>query len=323
MNFWKRHIGDYVRATAHLDMLEDGAYGRLLDLYYAEEQPLPPAPEIYRKARARTPAERKAVDTVLAEFFTLTDSGWAHRRCDAEIASASAKAEANRENGRRGGRPKREPKENPQETQSVSEQKPKETLARLQTPDSKTKNPPAARSTSPAEGAPEPDRPPGRTPGGRPARPTPDAAIAQARATEAERIAEMLRTLGMPSVTSRIEAVEEMAELKPTDAQLAAAVERARKARAADEDPSPINAGFVLAKLRRVMEGAPDDAPQPTRIAEPPGWRAAAAGGDFRKADDLARALGCYPARGGESGPAYVARIDTALGAMKRGGRQP
>ncbi|MCW0014574.1 YdaU family protein, partial [Burkholderia pseudomallei] len=34
MNFWNRHIGDLIRDTVSLSMLEDGAYNRLLDQYY-------------------------------------------------------------------------------------------------------------------------------------------------------------------------------------------------------------------------------------------------------------------------------------------------
>ena len=41
MNFYKRYIGDYLRDTLRLSMIQDGAYGRLIDVYYAEEKPLP------------------------------------------------------------------------------------------------------------------------------------------------------------------------------------------------------------------------------------------------------------------------------------------
>ncbi|WP_412016179.1 DUF1376 domain-containing protein, partial [Burkholderia pseudomallei] len=41
MNFWNRHIGDLIRDTVSLSMLEDGAYNRLLDQYYQTERPLP------------------------------------------------------------------------------------------------------------------------------------------------------------------------------------------------------------------------------------------------------------------------------------------
>lgn len=86
MNYYPRHIGDYVSATAHLSMVEDGAYNRLLDWYYQDERPLPADKRlIYRRVRAIAKPEREAVDAVLAEFFVLGEDGYRHRRCDAEI----------------------------------------------------------------------------------------------------------------------------------------------------------------------------------------------------------------------------------------------
>jgi hypothetical protein len=41
VNYYPHHIGDYLRDTVHLTMIEDGAYRRMLDLYYASEKPLP------------------------------------------------------------------------------------------------------------------------------------------------------------------------------------------------------------------------------------------------------------------------------------------
>jgi hypothetical protein len=55
--------------------------------------------------RATAKDERKAVETVLTEFFTLTDAGWTHARCEAEISKAAGIAERARENGKLGGNP--------------------------------------------------------------------------------------------------------------------------------------------------------------------------------------------------------------------------
>lgn len=85
MNYFPFHVGDYAAATAHLTWDEDMAYTRLLRAYYLTEQPIP-LDKAYRLARATTPAQRKAVDTVLAEFFVKTDNGYQQTRCDAEIA---------------------------------------------------------------------------------------------------------------------------------------------------------------------------------------------------------------------------------------------
>lgn len=86
MNFYPHHIGDYLTATVHLSWVEDCAYRRLLDLYYSREKCLPADKnQVYRLARASSKDERQAVETVLDEFFELTDSGWSHRRCNDEI----------------------------------------------------------------------------------------------------------------------------------------------------------------------------------------------------------------------------------------------
>src|SRR5574343_563763 len=87
MNYFELHIGDLTEATAHLSMIEDGAYGRLLRKFYATEKPLPADIKlVQRLVGARTKEERDAVDTVLKEFFKLQDDGWQQSRCDAEIA---------------------------------------------------------------------------------------------------------------------------------------------------------------------------------------------------------------------------------------------
>lgn len=76
MNFYKHYIGDYQRDTMRLSMTEDGAYRRLLDEYYATEEPLPlDRDECYRAARATTPDEQAAVDKVLERYFDCRDDG--------------------------------------------------------------------------------------------------------------------------------------------------------------------------------------------------------------------------------------------------------
>lgn len=86
MNYFELHVGDYDAATAHLSMLEDAAYGRMIRIYYRTEKPLPAdIKAVCRLARAVSKPERDAVQAVLDEFFTLTDDGWRQARCDEEI----------------------------------------------------------------------------------------------------------------------------------------------------------------------------------------------------------------------------------------------
>ncbi len=87
MNFYQHHLGDWAAATAHLTLVEDAVYSRMIRRYYVNELPLPmDHAEVCRLVGARSKAERSAVDSVLAEFFSLEDDGYHQSRCDAEIA---------------------------------------------------------------------------------------------------------------------------------------------------------------------------------------------------------------------------------------------
>lgn len=119
MNYYQHHIGDYLTRTAHLTLLEHGAYRRLIDVYYSTEMPLPEdTKQVYRLVMARTKEEKEAVDSVLAEFFELADDGFHQHRCDHEIALC----DKNRTNGKKGGRPKKT--DNPEETQEKPKNNP-------------------------------------------------------------------------------------------------------------------------------------------------------------------------------------------------------
>lgn len=105
MNYYSHHIGDYRRDTAHLSLLEHGVYRQLLDMYYLSEEPIPEETEVvFRRLCARTEEEKKAVITILKEFFKV-ENGWAHKRCDEQIHEYQSKAERARTNGKLGGRP--------------------------------------------------------------------------------------------------------------------------------------------------------------------------------------------------------------------------
>lgn len=87
MNYYEHHLGDYLRDTAHLSMLEDAAYRRLLDAYYIREKALPlDVRECCKLVRATSKQERDAVAYVLREFFRETEDGYRQKRADAEIA---------------------------------------------------------------------------------------------------------------------------------------------------------------------------------------------------------------------------------------------
>ena len=95
MNYYEHHLGDYVKDTLYLTMVQDGAYRRLLDVYYIKEEPIPlDMKGAYQRARATTKPERDAVAMVLKEFFVKTADGWRHGRCDEEIERYRQKQEA-------------------------------------------------------------------------------------------------------------------------------------------------------------------------------------------------------------------------------------
>lgn len=113
MNYYPFHVGDYTTHTAHLDPIEDLAYRRMLDMYYLREEQLPAdIAQVARLIRLRD--YEREVQSVLDEFFRLTDEGWAHDRCDAELekmqdkqakarASAKASVKARKANAQRKG----------------------------------------------------------------------------------------------------------------------------------------------------------------------------------------------------------------------------
>lgn len=135
MNFYKRHIGDYIKKAGHLTLLEHGIYARLMDVYYTREAGIP-EDKAARLIGARTKEEVQALASVLEEFFDLVDGLWIQNRCEEEIGVANAQAEANRNNGKKGGRPKRkETEEKPAENQMGFDSVTEKNLS--QTPDSR------------------------------------------------------------------------------------------------------------------------------------------------------------------------------------------
>ena len=100
MNYYERHIGDYLKDTAHLSLLEHGIYSRLLDVYYTREGAIPVG-QVERLIGVRSKDEKAALANVLDEFFVLDGDVLKHSRCEREIAryqdkqrKAKASAEA-------------------------------------------------------------------------------------------------------------------------------------------------------------------------------------------------------------------------------------
>ena len=91
MKHYPHHIGDFDKATRHLSRLERSVYRDLIDLYYDTEQRLTlDMAALCRRVLARSNEEATAVQQVLNEFFTETQTGWYHDRCEAEIEAYHA-----------------------------------------------------------------------------------------------------------------------------------------------------------------------------------------------------------------------------------------
>ena len=127
MIFYKRMIGDIQAKTGHLTLAEFGAYDRLLDHYYSTERGIP-EDRVYGIARAVSKEDRKAVDFVIAEFFTLGSDGlYRQGKTEEMIAEAQPKILAARTNGGKGGRPKKQKTETQQKPSGLLNENPNET----------------------------------------------------------------------------------------------------------------------------------------------------------------------------------------------------
>ena len=83
MNYYPHHIGDFNNATRHLSRVERSLYRDMIDMYYDTEQPLTNDFKLLcRKLLARTEEEVTGVQQVLNEFFTESEQGWIHDRCE-------------------------------------------------------------------------------------------------------------------------------------------------------------------------------------------------------------------------------------------------
>ncbi|WLF84812.1 YdaU family protein [Moraxella sp. ZY210820] len=86
MNYYRFHIGDYYAHTAHLNIVEDCIYRRLIDVYYLSEKALTSDLDVLaRRLRLTTDGEIQALKAVLGEFFNLQKGKYHHKRIRLEI----------------------------------------------------------------------------------------------------------------------------------------------------------------------------------------------------------------------------------------------
>ena len=102
MDWYKRDIGAYRRATSRLKPLAHGVYSLLLDEYYAGQGPLPDdLTALYRICGAQTEGEKIAVRTIIDQYFPKNGDGYRHNeRADDEIAAYRGRKAVNTINSR-------------------------------------------------------------------------------------------------------------------------------------------------------------------------------------------------------------------------------
>lgn len=262
MNYYERHLGDYARDTAHLSMLEHGAYGLLLDRYYATESGIP-ADQAHRVARARTKEEKAAVDAVLAEFFVLEAGCWRSKRCDMEIErflesepDRAAKRENEKERQRRSRARRKEIFDTLREHGIVPAYD--TPMSELQTLLSRVTSQPVTRDATATQTPDTIPRPSIKTKGTQAATTGLDPAAAspdpiQARSLE---LVQLLRNRGTAIAAGNPHAIR-WAQDGITDAQALSALETAERRRAETGSVQPVNAGLLNAIIADQQRAPP------------------------------------------------------------------
>ena len=252
MNYYEHHIGDYAEATAHLTFIEDATYSRLIRKYYATEKPLPIEIKlVQRLINARSKEEKNAVVSILNEFFTLTDDGWRQERCDHEIArfkDKQLKARRSAE-GRWQSFPSDESQ--PEITPNKGCERNANAMRTHCSPDTKHQSPVTNLHTPGKQnnGGEKEKIPQG------PPIPADEEKVFQGRIEKYKSFAAMISKEGraIPVDDYRI---RDIVNLGVTEAEVAEAIATAKETRMKVSNPTPINAGYVLAILKGVRKKA-------------------------------------------------------------------
>lgn len=117
MHYYKFNIATWALHTSHLSLEEEAVYFRLVNHYYDSEQPIPLETQSVIR-RLRLASHSDIVASILDEFFTKTDKGFLHNRCEELLKEYRKTVTKNRKNAAKGGRPRKNAASS--ETQSVS-----------------------------------------------------------------------------------------------------------------------------------------------------------------------------------------------------------
>lgn len=86
-------IGAYLADTQHLERHEHGAYFLLMMAYWRNGGPLLDEDKRLAAITKATAKEWKTLRTTMAEFFTVADGVWSHKRIEQELASSKQNSE--------------------------------------------------------------------------------------------------------------------------------------------------------------------------------------------------------------------------------------
>jgi uncharacterized protein YdaU (DUF1376 family) len=99
MHYFEHNIKDYRADAFTLTMIQHGAYRQLIDQYYLNEKPLTLDLEILcADLLVRGEDEKKAIVFILGKFFSKTEDGYVHKRCNTVIQAFKDKSDKNRNN---------------------------------------------------------------------------------------------------------------------------------------------------------------------------------------------------------------------------------
>lgn len=93
------YIADYLADAAHLSTLEHGAYLLLIMNYWQRGKPLPSSNERLANVARMSNEEFAKIRNTLAEFFTVTDTEWVHKRIEEELVMVRSKTKQARNAG--------------------------------------------------------------------------------------------------------------------------------------------------------------------------------------------------------------------------------
>lgn len=94
MHYYQFNISDYRKDTAHLTLIEHAIYRAMIDMYYLDEHELcGDNAKLMRSLCVRTEEEKEAFENVISDFFTKTENGYFHGKCNDELQKIYGKSE--------------------------------------------------------------------------------------------------------------------------------------------------------------------------------------------------------------------------------------